>query len=141
MRKLLQPIFAVALGLALGLGITWVAGENPWEVLKILCHGAFGSSHDLGMTLFYATPLIFTGLSVAVAFQAGLFNVGAEGQLVLGALAAGAVGAVWPRLPAPIAPVLAGVTAILAGTFWGAVPGWPVMGRGAGLAAGAARQP
>jgi simple sugar transport system permease protein len=76
------------------------------------------------MTLFYATPLIFTGLSVAVAFHAGLFNIGAEGQLTLGALAAAAVGAVWPRLWSPLAPVLAGLAAILAGTLWGAIPGW-----------------
>jgi len=59
----------------------------------ILGKGAFGSGYNLGMTLFYATPLIFTGLSVAIAFHAGLFNIGAEGQLTLGALAAAAVGA------------------------------------------------
>jgi len=124
MRKLLQPILAVALGLAVGLGVTWVAGENPGHVFMILSKGAFGSSYDFGMTLFYATPLIFTGLSVAVAFHAGLFNIGAEGQLTLGALAAAAVGAVWPSLGSPLAPVLAGLAAVLAGTFWGAIPGW-----------------
>src|SRR3984957_3228665 len=124
MRKILQPVLAVALGLAAGLGGTWAAGENPWAVLKILAHSAFGSRYDLGMTLFYTTPLIFTGLSVAIAFHAGLFNIGAEGQLTVGALAAAATGAVWPRLPAPLAPVMAGVAAILAGTLWGAIPGW-----------------
>src|SRR5437773_1312257 len=124
MKKLLQPVLALALGLACGLAITWVAGENPWRVLRVLERSAFGSSYDLGMTLFYATPLIFTGLSVAVAFQAGLFNIGAEGQLTLGALAAAALGAVWPGLPAPMAQVLAGLAALLAGAFWGAIPGW-----------------
>src|ERR1700722_255423 len=124
MRKVLQPILAVMLGLALGLGVTAIAGENPWNVLKILVRGAFGTRNDLGMTLFYATPLIFTGLSVAVAFHAGLFNIGAEGQLVMGALAAAAVGAIWPGVPAFIAPVLAGLAAILAGGLWGAIPGW-----------------
>jgi simple sugar transport system permease protein len=124
MRKLLQPVLAVALGLAVGLGVTSAAGENPWHVLMILGKGAFGSGYDFGMTLFYATPLIFTGLSVAVAFHAGLFNIGAEGQLTLGALAAAAVGAVWPGLWWPLAPVLAGLAAVLAGTFWGAIPGW-----------------
>ncbi|EEF57477.1 ABC transporter permease [Pedosphaera parvula] len=124
MKRLLQPILAVALGLALGLAITWFAGENPWHVLKILGHGAFGSGYDFGMTLFYATPLIFTGLSVAIAFHAGLFNIGAEGQLTLGALAAAAVGALWPGIPWPLGPMLAGVTAICAGTLWGAIPGW-----------------
>lgn len=76
------------------------------------------------MTLFYSTPLIFTGLSVAIAFHAGLFNIGAEGQLTLGALGAASVGAIWPGLPWPLAPVFAMVTAIFAGTIWGAIPGW-----------------
>src|SRR5208283_892638 len=124
MRRLLQPMLAVVLGLAAGLAVTWVAGESPWRVLKILVMGAFGTRYDFGMTLFYATPLIFTGLSVAIAFHAGLFNIGAEGQLTMGALAAAAVGAVWPGLWSPLAPVLAGLAAVLAGTLWGAIPGW-----------------
>jgi ABC-type uncharacterized transport system permease subunit len=124
MRKILQPVLAVALGLALGLGVTRIAGESPWHVLHILWKSAFGSSYDFGMTLFYSTPLILTGLAVAVPFQAGLFNIGAEGQLTLGALAAAAVGALWPAVPWPLAPVLAALAAILAGTIWGAIPGW-----------------
>lgn len=124
MRKVLQPILAVALGLTLGLGVTRIAGESPWHVLQILWKSAFGSSYDFGMTLFYSTPLILTGLAVAVPFQAGLFNIGAEGQLTLGALAAAAVGALWPAVPWPVAPVLAALAAILAGTIWGAIPGW-----------------
>src|SRR3984957_6770850 len=124
MRKFLQPMLAVVLGLALGLGVTRIAGESPWHVLQILWRSAFGSGYDFGMTLFYTTPLIFTGLAVAVPFQAGMFNIGAEGQLTLGALAAAVVGAVWPGLPWPVAPVLATLAAILAGTVWGAIPGW-----------------
>lgn len=120
----MQPILAVTVGLALGICITSLAGESPGHVLRILGHGAFGSAYDFGMTLFYTTPLIFTGLSVALAFHAGLFNIGAEGQLTLGALAAAAAGALWPGLPWPFAPALAGLTAILAGTAWGAIPGW-----------------
>jgi len=124
MRKLLQPVLAVAFGLALGLGVTRLAGESPWHVLEILWKSAFGSRYDFGMTLFYSTPLIFTGLAVAVPFQAGLFNIGAEGQLTLGALAAAAVGAIWPGVPWPLAPALAIVAAIAAGMVWGAIPGW-----------------
>ncbi|PWU19493.1 MAG: ABC transporter permease [Verrucomicrobia bacterium] len=124
MRRLAQSFLAVAFGLALGLSATWIAGENPWEVLKILARGAFGSRENIGMTLFYTTPLIFTGLSVAVAFQAGLFNVGAEGQLNLGALAAAAIGALLPGLGWPMAPLLASLAALAAGTVWGAIPGW-----------------
>ncbi len=124
MKRLAQPVLAVCLGLALGLGCAWLAGENPWRILRILGKSAFGSTYDLGMTLFYTTPLIFTGLSVAVAFHAGLFNIGGEGQLTLGALAAAAVGATWPGVPPLIAPVFAGLAAFLAGTLWGAIPGW-----------------
>src|SRR5215471_12730483 len=124
MRRLVQPLLAVALGLTLGLAVTWFAGEDPRHVLQVLVKGALGSRYDLGMTVFYTTPLIFTGLSVAIAFHAGLFNVGAEGQLTLGALAAAAVGTVCSEMPWPIAPLMAGLAAIIAGTLWGALPGW-----------------
>ncbi len=67
------------------------------------------------MTLFYSTPLIFTGLSVAVAFHAGLFNIGAEGQLTRRAGGRGGRRP-WPGLGSPMAPVLAALAAILAGT-------------------------
>jgi ABC-type uncharacterized transport system permease subunit len=123
-RRFLQPILAAIAGLCLGLAATWIAGENPWRAFKILCLGAFGTPYDFGMTLFYATPLIFTGLSVAIAFHAGLFNIGAEGQLTLGALAAAAVGGLWPGCPSVVAPLIAIAAAVLAGMFWGAIPGW-----------------
>jgi simple sugar transport system permease protein len=124
MKAFLQPVLAVALGLTLSLGVCSFAGENPLHVLVILGKSAFGSRYDLGMTLFYSTPLIFTGLSVALAFHAGLFNIGAEGQLTLGALAAATAGAVWSRLPSPAAPLLGAACALLAGLLWGAIPGW-----------------
>ena len=89
-----------------------------------MVNSAFGSRYDFGMTLFYATPLIFTGLSVAFAFHAGLFNIGAEGQLMLGTLATAAVGICFPNLPFPLAPILAGSCGVLVGGFWGAIPGW-----------------
>lgn len=128
---LLRPVLAVAAGLAVGLLITKLAGESPWHVLMILVKSAFGSMYDLGMTLFYSTPLILTGLSVSVAFHAGLFNIGAEGQLTLGALAAAAVGVCFPNVPAPFAILLATLAAALAGGAWGAIPGWLRARRGA----------
>ena len=124
MKRIARSIAAATAGLALGLLVTWAAGENPVRVLLVLCKGAFGSKYDLGMTLFYATPLIFTGLSVAVAFHAGLFNIGAEGQLTMGAMAAAAVGALWTGCPAVLAPVLGGMAAVVGGAAWGAIPGW-----------------
>lgn len=120
----LQPLLAVVVGLALGLMITAIAGENPMHVLMVLGRSAFGSGYDFGMTLFYATPLLFTGLSVAIAFHAGLFNIGAEGQLTMGALAAAAVGALIPGLPSPLAPIIGIAAAFAGGAAWGAIPGW-----------------
>jgi simple sugar transport system permease protein len=129
--SLLRPIAAVLAGLALGLAVTRIAGESPWHVLMVLGKSAFGSSYDLGMTLFYATPLMLTGLSVAVAFHAGLFNIGAEGQLTLGALAAAAVGICFPAMPAWCAPVVGTLAAALAGGLWGGLAGWLRARRGA----------
>ncbi len=120
----LQPLVAVLLGLSLGLAVTALAGESPWLVLKVLVQSSVGTAYDLGMTLFYATPLIFTGLSVAIAFQAGLFNIGAEGQLAFGALAAAAMGILVPGAPAWIAPILGIFAAIAGGAIWGFIPGY-----------------
>jgi simple sugar transport system permease protein len=122
--QFLQPFFALLLGLTLGLLLTMLSGEDPFFILSVLFKSAFGSWYGFGMTLFYSTPLIFTGLSVAIAFKAGLFNVGGEGQLLLGALAAAAVGALFPNVPWPWAPVLATLAAFFAGALWGAIPGW-----------------
>lgn len=122
--RLMKPIASVVLGLSMGLLVTNIAGENPWHVLQIMLRSAFGSRYDIGMTLFYSTPLIFTGLSVAFAFHSGLFNIGAEGQLALGALATAAAGIYFSNLPFPIAPLFAILCALGAGALWGAIPGW-----------------
>jgi simple sugar transport system permease protein len=126
---LATSVAALVTGLLLGLCIAWIAGENPVRVGGILFKGAFGSSYDFGMTLFYATPLILTGLAVAVAAHAGLFNVGAEGQLTLGCLAAAAAGTI--PLPPLVAPLVAGAAAFGAGAVWGFVPGYLKSRRGA----------
>lgn len=120
----MQPLLSVAIGLCLGVAITWFAGEQPWHVLKILAISAFGSRYDFGMTLFYATPLVLTGLAVAIPFQGGLFNIGAEGQLTVGALAGAAVGVLFPHLPFPLAPLVAVLAAFTTGALWGGIPGY-----------------
>lgn len=111
-------------GFVLALALTLIAGENPFHIAGILFKSAFGSGYDLGLTLFYTTPLIFTGLSVAIAFHGGLFNIGSEGQLLFGALAATATGIFLPQIPFPLAPLLAFIMAILAAGAWGALAGW-----------------
>ena len=71
--------------LAAGVVVALV-GHDPWQVLAALVHGAFGTARGFSYTLYYATTFIFTGLAVAVAFHGGLFNIGGEGQAMLGGL-------------------------------------------------------
>jgi len=116
------PLVAVLAALAAGAVFIAGIGEKPLEIYALLFREALGTGYGLGQTLFRATPLLFTGLAVALGFRAGLFNIGVEGQMVLGGFAAALVGAYVP-LPG-VAPALAAVlAAALAGGLWGAVPG------------------
>ncbi len=100
-------------------------GHDPFEALGLMVTGAFGSADSLGYTLYYTTNFIFTGLAVALASHAGLFNIGAEGQAMLGGLGAALVGLVIsPGLPGIIAIPLAILAAMIFGGIWGAIPGW-----------------
>ena len=117
------PAFNLALALAVCGVVVLSVGQSPGQVLALLIKGAFGSRIGLSYTLYYATTFVFTGLAVAVAFHAGLLNIGGEGQAMLGglgtALAALALGdhfPTWVVLPAMVA------AAMLAGMAWAAVP-------------------
>lgn len=129
--KILRPIIATIIALITGLLITSLAGENPINVFLIFAKSGFGTPYDFGMTLTYSMPLILTGLSVAMAFKAKMFNIGAEGQLTMGALAAASVGAIYPSVPSLIAPIFAGICAALAGGIWGGIAGYLKAKRGA----------
>jgi simple sugar transport system permease protein len=117
-----SPLIAVVA--ALGAGAIFIAGigENPFEIYALLFREAFGTGYGLGQTLFRATPLLYTGLAVALAFRAGLFNIGVEGQMYLGGFAAALAGAYLP-LPGPLAAIAAVLAAAIAGGAWGAIPG------------------
>src|SRR5207302_3628386 len=95
----------------------------PLPAFRALFEGAFGSVDGLLRTLAKATPLLFTGLAVAVALRAGLFNIGAEGQLMVGGLAAAWAGYAIKGLPIFLHLPLALVAGMAAGAFWGFVPG------------------
>ena len=82
---LLPAINVAAAFLVSGL-VVLLIGENPLEAVEILLWGSLGYGEGIGFTLFYATNFIFTGLAVAVAFHAGLFNIGGEGQAYVGGL-------------------------------------------------------
>ena len=118
------PPLAVVAALACGAVLVALLGRNPFEVYAVLVQETFGSWYGFGQVLFKATTLAGTGLAVAVAFRAGLFNIGAEGQMYLGGLAGAAVALALPAaLPAPFAALAVVVTAAAAGAAWGAVPG------------------
>jgi general nucleoside transport system permease protein len=122
------PVLAVATALLLGGAIIALAGRDPLLAYEGLWEGCCSGPRALSETLVWATPYVFTGLAVALAFHGGLFNIGAEGQLALGALVAAWLGYALPGLVGPLPAaihlplVLLGGT--LAGAAWGAIPGW-----------------
>ena len=128
MDAALVPLLAIFTALVIGGIIIWMAGGNPIQAYAGLFQGAFGSAKALSETAVWATPYILAGLAVALAFRGGLFNIGAEGQLALGAVAAAWVGYALPGLlgvtiPAIIHIPLAIGMGILFGAIWAAIPG------------------
>jgi general nucleoside transport system permease protein len=137
---LLFPLIAVAAAFLVGGLFVLLIGDDPILTYQLLIGSALSWPDGIGYTLFYATPLIFTGLAVAVAFRCGLLNIGAEGQLYVAAFAAawvsikfgGAFAKVgdadvsysWMSLPALVLVPLACLAAMLMGAVWGAIPGY-----------------
>ena len=117
------PIVAVVAAIAVGSLFVLAVGDNPVETFALLVGSALWWPDGIGYTLFLATPLIFTGLAVAVAFRAGLLNIGAEGQLYVAAFATAWTGIVFGDLPAIVLVPLCMAAAVAAGALWGAVPG------------------
>ena len=135
-REILFPLIAVLAAFVVGGIVILIIGDNPIQTYKVLLGSAFSWPDGIGYTLFNATPLIFTGLAVAVAFRCGLLNIGAEGQLYVAAFAAAWVGikfgaadpgntviSQFVHLPAIILLPLCCLAAIAAGAFWGSIPG------------------
>ena len=117
------PLVNLALALlACGIVVA-VVGHDPWQALRLLIEGAFGSRVGLSYTLYYATTFVFTALAVAVAFHAGLFNIGGEGQAMMGGLGTAlAALAFAEQLPAWAMLPLMVAAAMLFGMAWAAVP-------------------
>ena len=117
------PVFSVVLGLFAGAIIMWIFGFDAIGAYMALFQGVFGDSYVLGETIRAITPLILTGLAVAFAFKTGLFNIGVEGQLIIGWLAAIYVGVSFD-LPPIIHVPLAVAAAAVAGALWAFIPGF-----------------
>jgi simple sugar transport system permease protein len=126
----LVPLMSVILAFAISTGVIWAIGKDPLRAVEVMVAGALGSTTGWGYTLFYTTNFLFTGLAVSVAFQARLFNIGAEGQALLGGLAVGLVCLFipWPNWwTAMIAAMLAAATF---GALWALIPAWLQARRG-----------
>jgi len=122
-RTILVQVVAVLLALLIGAVLLLVSGANPIEAYSALFRGAFGSPIAIGRTLEKATPLIFSGLAVAFAFKAGMFNIGAQGQLLFGAITAAFLGFALHGLPPIIHMPLALIGGALAGGAYAYIPG------------------
>ena len=120
----LLPAVNLAFALLVAGIVVTLVGFNPGQVLALLFKGAFGSKAGISYTLYYATTFVFTGLAVAVAFHGGLFNIGGEGQAVMGGLGAGLAALAWSAaLPAWVMLPLMVLAAALFGGVWAAIPG------------------
>jgi len=116
----LYTFMAIIVGFCVGAVLLAAAGIDPLEAYGKLFSGIFGNVKCMTWCVVYASPLIFTGLSVAFSFRTGVFNIGAEGQFVAGSLAACAVG-VLADAPAPLHALLCISAAVAAGALWAAV--------------------
>lgn len=121
----LIPVINVSIALLVSGLVIMVIGEDPVEAVKFMVVGAFGYEEGIGYTLYYATNFVFTGLAVAVAFHAGLFNIGGEGQAYIGGLGVGlAMLLLDNTLPAVLLIPVAIVAAALFGALWAAIPAY-----------------
>ena len=124
LRPLVPPALAVVFALAVGAGFILAVGQDPLAVYGAMASGVFGSAYGWGQVLFKATPLVFTGLAVALGFRAGLFNIGAEGQAYVASFVMGAAGAALAaHLPGPLVLVSAALAGMAAGAAYAAIPG------------------
>lgn len=122
LQQLFLPAGAIVLSLLVGAVFILIIGKNPITAYIALVQGAFGDVFSVGETLESTTPLILTGLAVAFAFRTKLFNIGGEGQFLMGALAATWVGVNLP-LPAGIHVLAALIAGTIVGGVWGGIAG------------------
>ncbi len=116
------PLLAIVAAILLGSIMMLLMGHDPLKAYAALGRGSFGNLGATSETLKSAIPLLLCGLGIAFSFQAGAFNIGAVGQMYLGALAAVIVGGQFAGLPAPLHMTLATLAALLAGGLWALAP-------------------
>lgn len=124
----LAPAFKSLAALAIAGGLMAIVlatlGASPRAVFAALWNGAFGDWQAATDTMVKATPILFCGLAAAIAFKGSLWNIGAEGQLLIGALAAGAIGPRLGPMPRPMALAAIMIAGLAGGAIWGGLAGW-----------------
>jgi ABC-type uncharacterized transport system permease subunit len=119
----LLPVFATLAALAVGALMLLALGANPLEAFGALIEGAFGSQNALADTVVKATPLLLVGLGICISFRGNVINIGGEGQMIIGALMATALGLAFPDWPGFLMIVAAMLVGFLGGAVWGGIPG------------------
>lgn len=125
----LMPVLNVTLAFVIGGFVVLAIGENPLRAIQVLVYGAFGYGEGWGYTMHFATNFVFTGLAVALAYHAGLFNIGVEGQAYVAGLAILA-GLTFDQTHWSIVLVTSTITAAILGAIWAAIPGYLQAKRG-----------
>lgn len=123
--RVLSPVILIVLALLLGALLLALIGTDPWHVYRRMALVAFGDAYGWSDTTIKATPLILAGLGVSIAFRMRLWNIGAEGQLFLGAFMASGVALHWlpPETPKPLLLTAMALAGFLGGALWGVIPG------------------
>lgn len=120
----LLPLIATLAALLVGALMLLILGANPITGYAALLEGAFGSVNAVADTIVKATPLLLVGIGICIAFRSGVINIGGEGQMILGAVSATALGLAFPNLPGIVMIPLALLVGFAAGGIWGGIPGY-----------------
>jgi len=120
----LVPFFSVVIALLIAAVVIVLIGQNPVIAYKAMIEGAFGNLQALADTIIKTTPLILTGLAVGFGFRAGIFNIGAEGQMIMGAILATVVGMNMRGVPPSLAIPLTMIAGMLGGAVWASIAGY-----------------
>ena len=123
--SILSPFILIAAALVVGALLLRMAGADPWALYARMARVAYGDRYGWSDTTIKATPLILAGLGVSIAFRMRLWNIGAEGQLFMGAFLATGVAIRWlsPETPMVIMLTVMAVAGFIGGAFWGLIPG------------------
>ncbi len=128
--NLIVPLVNLTLALLVSALFIFIAGENPYQAIKLIIYGSFGYIEGFAYTLYYTTNFIFTGLAFAVAFHCRLFNIGGEGQAYIGGLGVFLVAINFSFLPVPIVWALSIAGAFIFGAAWAFIPAYLQAKRG-----------